>query len=214
MRAAVGRRRGRVGCGVGRHSARLAERGFRLVGIDPVPRELAPPVEFRLGRAEALPLEDASVGLVWWRDVLVHVADLDTAYAEFARVLRPGGRVLVYQMFAGDRLEPREADWLWRTMQVAPAAADPAQTDAAIAGSGLRLDDFVVLGTEWGEWRQEQEGEPGRRLLHAARLLRDPQRYIEQFGERAYELMLGDSLWHVYARIGKLERRIYLLTAA
>jgi hypothetical protein len=26
--------------------------------------------------------------------------------------------------------------------------------------------------------------------------------------------MLGDCLWHVYAMIGKLERRIYLLTAA
>src|SRR3954447_16377668 len=76
-----------VGCGVGRHAVRLAERGFRVVGIDPLPRELDPPVEFRLGRAEALPLEDASVDLVWCRDVLVHVADLDTAYAEFARVL-------------------------------------------------------------------------------------------------------------------------------
>ena len=67
---------------------------------------------------------------------------------------------------------------------------------------------------EWGEWRQEHEGEPGRRLLHAARLLREPERYAERFGERACELMLADCLWHVYAMIGKLERRIYLLTAA
>jgi SAM-dependent methyltransferase len=203
-----------VGCGVGRHAVRLAARGFRVVGIDPIPRELGPQIEFRPGIAEALPLDDDSVDLVWCRDVLVHAADLDAAYREFARVLRPGGRALVYQMFAGDRLEPREAEWLWRTMAVVPEATDPARTDAAIAASGLRLDERIVLGTEWGEWRQEQDGDPGRRLLHASRLLRDPERYAAQFGERAWELMLGDCLWHVYAMIGKLERRVFLLTAA
>ena len=203
-----------VGCGVGRHAVRLAERGFRVIGIDPLPRELGPDIEFRLGIAEALPLDDETVDLVWCRDVLVHSTDLNQAYAEFARVLRPRGRVLVYQMFAGDRLELREAEWLWRTACVVPETTDPARTDAAIGASGLRLDACLVLGTEWGEWRQERDGEPGRRLLHAARLLRDPRRYAEQFGERACELMLADCLWHVYAMIGKLERRVYLLTAA
>ena len=203
-----------VGCGTGRHAVPLAERGFRVVGIDPIPRELGPEIEFRLGVAEALPLDDDSVDLVWCRDVLVHSSDLGAAYREFTRVLRPGGRALVYQMFAGDRLEPDEAEWLWRTMAVVPETTDPARTDTAIAASGLLLDERIVLGTEWGEWRQEQDGEPGRRLLHAARLLRDPERYAAQFGERAAELMLGDCLWHVYAMIGKLERRIFVLTAA
>jgi SAM-dependent methyltransferase len=203
-----------VGCGTGRHSVRLADRGFRVIGIDPLPRELGPDIEFRLGVAEKLPLDDDSVDLVWCRDVLVHAPDLDAAYREFARVLRSGGRVLVYQMFAGDLLEPREAEWLFPTMAVVPETTDPARTDAAIAASGLRLDERIVLGTEWGEWRQERDGEPGRRLLHAARLLRDPERYTGRFGERAVELMLGDCLWHVYAMIGKLERRIFLLTAA
>ena len=203
-----------IGCGTGRHAVRLAERGFRVVGIDPIPRGLGPGIEFRLGVAEALPLEDDGVDLVWCRDVLVHSSDLGAAYREFARVLRPGGRALVYQMFTGDRLEPREADWLWRTMAVVPETTGPALTDAAIEASGLRLDERIVLGTEWGEWRQEQDGEPGRRLLHAARLMRDPERYAAQFGERAAELMLGDCLWHVYAMIGKLERRTYVLTAA
>jgi SAM-dependent methyltransferase len=209
-----------VGCGEGRHSVRLAERfGFSVIGVDPLPRHLelagasaGPDLDFRLGTAEALPLEDASADLVWCRDVLVLVADLDQAYAEFERVLRANGRALVYQMFAGERLEPREAEWFWRTIGVVPTSGDPERTDAAISGSGLRLDHCIVLGTEWGEWAQEQSGEPGRRLLHAARLLRDPQRYIDQFGSFAYELMLGDCLWHVYAMIGKLERRVYLLS--
>jgi hypothetical protein len=37
-------------------------------------------------------------------------------------------------MFAGEFLEPREASWLWSTMGVAPASAEPSHTEAAIAG--------------------------------------------------------------------------------
>lgn len=209
-----------VGCGVGRHTVQLAERfDLAVTGVDPVSRNIEvagaasdPRVRFELGTAEALPLEDESVDLVWCRDVLVLVADLDKAYAEFQRVLRPNGRALVYQMVGTDRLEPREAEWLWGALGVVPASLDPPRTDAAISAAGLRVDDRIDIGTEWGEWAQEHSGEPGRRLLHAARLLRDPQRYIAEFGQTAYHIMLGDCLWHVYAMIGKLNRRVYLLS--
>jgi SAM-dependent methyltransferase len=219
-----------VGCGEGNHSLELADRfRFAVIGLDPVPRhielssakladraasdpEAQRRVRFGPGTTEALPLEDESVDLVWCRDVLVHVADLERTYAEFQRVLRRNGHVLVYQMFAGDRLEPREAEWLWRTMGVVPSSADPARTDAAIAAVGFRVDRFVELGTEWGEWAEEHSGKGGRRLLHASRLLRDPQRYVARFGQAAYEIMLGDCLWHVFGMIGKLDRRVYLLS--
>jgi SAM-dependent methyltransferase len=222
-----GSRAADVGCGDGRHSFRLAERfGLAVTGLDPVPRQvelalaalagrdpaLASRLRFEVARAEALPLADGSIDLVWCRDVLVHVADLDRAYREFRRVLRRGGRVLVYQMLAGDRLEPREAEWLWRTTGVVPASADPVRTEAAIAAAGLRVAERIELTSEWGERAQEESGGPGRRLLHAARLLRDPDRYGERFGRDAYELMLADCLWHVYGMIGKLERRAYVLS--
>jgi SAM-dependent methyltransferase len=203
-----------VGCGDGRHSYRLAERfGFSVVGIDPnLPHvEATPQVRFVLGVAEALPVEDGAAALVWCRDVLAHVADLEQAYAEFRRVLREGGRALVYQMFATDRLEPREAEWLWRALELAQGSGDPARTEAAIAAAGLRVEERIELTSEWGEWSEEQSGAVGRRLLHAARLLREPERYRERFGEAAYEIMLGDCLWQVYAMLGKLERRVYLL---
>jgi hypothetical protein len=91
---------------------------------------------------------------------------------------------------------------------------DRARTDAAIAAAGLRVDDCIELGSEWGEWAEEESGKPGRRLLYAARLLRDPRRYTAQFGQKAYEIMLGDCLWHVYGMLGKLERRVYVLLRA
>jgi SAM-dependent methyltransferase len=218
-----------VGCGEGKHSFQLAER-FRLavIGFDPVPRrieiasaelaafdsEVAGRVRFELGVAEALPLEDGTVDLLWCRDVLVHVADLDRAYAEFERVLRADGRALVYQTFGTERLEPGESEWLWTTAGVVPTSAAGAHTEAAIAAAGLRIDKCITLGSEWGEWAEEQSGKTGRRLLYAARLLREPQRYIAQFGQTAYEIMLGDCLWHVYGMIGKLDRRVYLLSKA
>jgi len=210
-----------VGCGEGRHAVELARRfGLSVIGIDPVPRHIeiargiagAQGPAFELGSAERIPAADAAAGLVWCRDVLVHVSDLAGAFTEFRRVLAPGGRVLVYQMFGTDRLEPREAAWLWDTMGVVAASADPARTETAIRATGLRIDECIELGSEWGEWAQERTGDGGRKLLHASRLLRGRDSYLERYGQAACDMMLGDCLWHVYAMIGKLTRRVYLLS--
>lgn len=210
-----------VGCGEGRHALELARRlGLAVAGIDPVRRHVGlaraaagpgGPV-FAVGRAEQLPVADATADLIWCRDVLVHVSDLRAVFTEFRRVLRPGGRILTYQMFGTDRLEAREAAWLWAVMGVSPGSADAARTEAAISAAGLRIDQCIAVGTQWGEWAQERGGAPGRKLLHAARLLRGRERYVARYGQAAYDLMLGDCLWHVYAMIGKLSRRVYLLS--
>lgn len=165
-----------VGCGEGAHTIHLAENfALAVTGFDSVPRhielasaqlaarvalhpELTGRVRFELGTAEALPLEDVTVDLIWCRDVLGHVANLDRAYAEFQRVLRAKGQILVYHMFATDRLERREANWLWRTMGLVPASADHVRTDAAIAAAGPRINDCIDLGSEWGEWAARTQG--------------------------------------------------------
>ena len=220
-----------VGCGEGKQALELAQRfAFKVTGLDPVQRhielanerlaaasarspELGDHLRFEVGRAEALPLGDGTVDLIWCRDALVHVADLERAYSEFSRVLRDNGRALIYQSsFATERLEPGEADWLWRASGVVRASAHPDRTEAAIAAADLRIDERIEVGIEWAEWAQEQTGERGRRLLHAARLLRAPERYIEQFGQPSYDMMLADCLWHVYHMLGKLSARVYSLS--
>src|ERR1700751_3156039 len=89
-----------VGCGEGREAVALRRRfGFRVTGLDPVPRhiELARAaagqdgLAFAVGTAENIPAGPGTADLVWCRDVLVHVPNLPRAYAEFRRVLRPGG---------------------------------------------------------------------------------------------------------------------------
>jgi SAM-dependent methyltransferase len=212
-----------VGSGRGRQAAELSRRfGFRVTGIDPVPqraeasREPARPghaVSFRAGTAEDLPVPSGSADLVWCRDVLSLVEDLGRVYREFRRVLKPGGRAVIYQMFATSRLEPGEAAYLLPVMGCSAAAMRPENTEAAVASAGLHIDRCLMLGPEWGEYAQEHGPYPGRHLLHAARLIRDPDRYIARFGQQNYDIKLGDCLWHVYRMIGKLSSRIYLLSA-
>lgn len=191
-----------VGCGRGEHTRELAERfGFDAIGVDPVAE---PP--HMVGVAENLPLPDASVDLVWCRDVLSLVEDLPRAFSEMRRVLKPAGRALVYLMLATDRLEPREAEELF--VEAVPSSFDAANVETAMAG--FRIDEIVEIGSEWGELDDGRK--PAQRLLWAARLRRDPERYIAQFGREHYTVMLADCLWHVYAMLGKLSRRAYVLT--
>lgn len=82
-----------------------------------------------------------------------------------------------------------------------------------MAAAGLQVDQCLELGTEWGEFAEEKSGKGSRQLLHAARLLHSPQRYQSQFGDGAYDIMLGGCLWHVYRMIGKFSPRLYVLSA-
>jgi len=77
--------------------------------------------------------------------------------------------------------------------------------------SGLGITEMVELGSETVEWWEERNGKAGRELLAAARLLRAPARYVERFGQGAYDIKLNDAFWFVYRMIGKLTQRVYVL---
>ena len=91
-------------CGTGRHAAMLVGVGYNVIGVDTteamlaLARAKAPSVDFRRGRLESLPLEDASVDLVTCALALTHVERLEPVIREFARVLRPGGHVVLSDM--------------------------------------------------------------------------------------------------------------------
>lgn len=88
-------------CGTGRHAGFMSELGHETVGIDAtdamldVARANHPKVDFRIGRLEELPLADASVDLVTSALAVCHAPDLAPVFAEFARVVAPGGSVIV-----------------------------------------------------------------------------------------------------------------------
>jgi hypothetical protein len=141
-------------------------------------------------------------------------ADLARAAGEFARVLRPLGAGCVYRVLTRPRMSDPEARQFWEEDLGYGAARSlrPADVEAALAAAGLALRRRIDFASEWGEAAQEATGAGGRRLLHAARLLRLPERYVDAFGAAAYRIMLGDCLWHVYRMIGKLHGAAFLFT--
>jgi SAM-dependent methyltransferase len=103
-----------LACGTGLGLLPYARRGFSVLGVDVAPammeqaRQTLPPdarVEFRLGRAEQLPVEDAGIDLVSCAQAF-HWFEPRAAFAECARVLVPGGALAIFWKHAapGDAL--------------------------------------------------------------------------------------------------------------
>lgn len=86
-----------LGCGSGVLAAWLKERGGQIAGIDfsetliEIARRETPDVEFTVGDIRQTPFADASFDLVVSALVMHYLRDLEPAFAEVARVLKPGG---------------------------------------------------------------------------------------------------------------------------
>jgi uncharacterized protein YhfF len=115
------RGRGRVvelGCGPGHVAAYLAERGVDVSGLDLSPamvdvaRRRNPEIEFDVGDMLDLPFDDGSLaGAVCFYSI-IHFDDeqLAVAFAEQARVLRPGG-LAAFAFHIGDEVVHRDQWW-------------------------------------------------------------------------------------------------------
>ena len=88
-------------CGTGRWAQYLASRGHVVTGVDATPEMLAearrkvPGVRFERADLETIPLETGSVELAVCTLALTHVAELVPPVTELARIVRPGGRIVI-----------------------------------------------------------------------------------------------------------------------
>ena len=115
-----------LGAGEGAFALLLAERATRVIAVDTsakmieVGREQAlrhgvKNVEYRLGDMEELPIEDATVDLVFFSQSLHHALHPERAVHEAARILKPGGRAVILDLVKHRFEEARELyadEWL------------------------------------------------------------------------------------------------------
>jgi len=135
--------------------------------------------------------------------------------AEIARVAKPGAAVLVFAVFATDRLDPAEAAELYEPLAIVASSMVPANFERAASDAGLVIERHVRLDGQWREHGEEHDaGRTSRQLLRVARMRRDAERYQAALGAQEYAIELGDSLYGIYQMLGKLSASIYVLRSS
>jgi SAM-dependent methyltransferase len=213
-----------VGCRDARHLIPLVTRsGCSGIGIDPIERNLKRAraavtaagleerIEIRRGVIEQLEEADNSVDVVWCRDVLEVVPDLDSGLAEVARVLKSGSVAVIYTVFATPRLEPREAAAINQPLGNVQRNLDRPTVEAAFGHAGFHVDHVDDIGTEFREYEEERSQPVSESLLRLARLRRRRADVISRFGNEKYDLWEASLQWLAYLLLGKLEPVAYVL---
>jgi len=121
MRELLGREIGRfvdIGTGTGRMIELFGKAAVHATGVDRSPEMLRlaraklpdTAVDWRQGDVTALPLDDASGDTVVMHQVLHYIPAPETAVREAARIVAPGGRLLIVDFASHDREELRDRD--------------------------------------------------------------------------------------------------------
>lgn len=133
----------------------------KVIGVDMTPEmiQLAtrnaeraglPQVEFRLGRLEALPVADGSVDAVTSNCVVNLVPDKGRVFREIARVLRPGGRLVIADILLDGQLPEAISGDLLAYVGCVAGAVEREEYFAQVAAAGLTgvevLKDVDALG--------------------------------------------------------------------
>ncbi|WP_051945258.1 class I SAM-dependent methyltransferase [Streptacidiphilus rugosus] len=166
-----------IGCGPGHVTAHLCGRGANAFGLDLSPEMVAvarrrhPDIRFTEGSMTALDLADGSLGGVvsWYSIVHTPPTSLPTVFAEFHRVLAPGGQLML-GFKAGERL--RHLDHAYgHDLSLDVYWMPPDRIAALLEAAGFTVDSRVIR--EPGE--AERAAGQGRQAVLLAHRSTEPQ---------------------------------------
>ncbi len=156
-----------VGCGIGGPARHLAsEFGCRVTGLDLTEEfcrvaamlaertGLADRAVFRQGDALDMPFMDASFDLVWTQHASMNIADKARLYAEMHRVLKPGGRLALYDIVQGPG-GPLHFPVPWARRPEISFLTTPESLRAGVEAAGFRIDVFRDVSEAGLEWRKK-----------------------------------------------------------
>ena len=136
-----------LGCGLGGPGRFLVDRfGCSVVGTDLLPKRieiaraltqkvgLNERISYRVADATDLPFRDGSFAQAWMLDVSMHIRDKRALFQEIARVLRPGGMLVMHEQTAPIPKAMRPITR--RAPYIAPSLP---QLIRYVEGTGLRL---------------------------------------------------------------------------
>jgi tocopherol O-methyltransferase len=203
-----------VGCGYGATARLAAGAGVHVVGLTlsvaqaaVAARQPGPPgvpqpeVVVRDWLANGLP--DARFDAAWAVESTTHMADRQRAFDEVARVLRPGGRLVLCVWMASPSPTPRQVRWL----------LEPICREGRLAGLGTAAENRAWMETAGLRVEQEEDwsravaptwGHVARRVVWGLATDATYRRYLRdgRNQDRAFALTVG-RIWAAY-RVGAL----------
>lgn len=214
-----------IGCANGGVSRELLERtGCKIKGVELLEllvdmgnkenaeKGVADRFHIQQGSITDIPFEDNTFDVIFANDVLGMVEDVDTALAECHRVLKPGGKILIYLSLPTDRLPKEEADELCAA-QGGPEEMLTEKDAEKVIADNFKIIDKLDIGSQFTQQSSEEKKDKSQAymgMMRVARLLTWPDQYIEKYGQDRYRTVLAGSHWSIYILLGKLKPTVFI----